>query len=627
MDFEAAATITVAFATAYHGLYDVAGLKRGERILIHAAAGGVGLAAVQLARLSGAQIFATAHRTKWQRLREWGVEHIMDSRSTEFAEQILADTGGEGVDVVLNSLTGDFITKSLAVLRRGGRFVEIGKRDIWSTERVAQIREGVQYHVVDLLRMLSGDESCALDPVLDSLVRLFKSGQLRPLPYTRFSLDEVVQAFRYMQRAKHFGKVVVAHGDGRGSVGPLAQASTEVRADASYLITGGMGGLGLVAAEWLATRGARHIVLMGRRQPTTTAGATLQRLEQCGAKVTIVSGDVSNDDDVVRALKHIRDSLPPLRGVIHSAAVLDDAIILNHESKHFRNVFGAKIDGSWSLHVHTADLDLEFFILFSAGASLLGNRGQANYVAANSFLDSLAHFRRQRGLPAMAINWGPGSEVGLASQRGLNEQGRAKGLGSIGPNQGVAILDCLFTSNQVQVGVLPIHWAEAARHFAEWPFVSDFRAEASGAATNGSEFLGTLAAVPFNQRRALLASHVKGHVAAVLGLKEPDEIDPKQGFFDLGMDSLTAVELRNRLQASLACTIPATVAFDYPTVGGLIEFVSDSVLPDLRAAVEKSQGEHVPGDMAALLAGIEKQSDSEALQSLKRKRSAAGRNV
>jgi NADPH:quinone reductase-like Zn-dependent oxidoreductase/acyl carrier protein/SAM-dependent methyltransferase len=621
LDFNDAATITVAFATAYYALHEVAKMTRGDRVLIHAAGGGVGLAAIQLAQLVGAEVFATAHPDKWERLKHYGAQHVMNSRTTAFAEEVLSITNGQGVDIVLNSLTGDMIPKSLAVLRQGGRFIEIGKRDIWSAARVAGVNAGVQYAVVDLLAMIASEDQSALAPVLDSLLALFNDGRLKPLPRTVFSLGHVVPAFRYMQQAKHFGKVVLDHRNTAEAVVVSDERPVSFREDATYLIIGGTGGLGLVAAEWLSTRGARHIVLMGRREPSAEVIAKIQRIETLGAKIVILRGDVSSHDDVSVVLQHISNSMPPLRGILHSALALDDAVLLNQNAERFEHAFAPKVNGSWLLHTQTSGLELDFFMLFSAGASLLGNQGQANYAAANAFLDSLAHYRRQRGLAGMSINWGPWARVGVAATRGLDGRRRMIGVDSIEPAKGMAILDRLYAWNPVQVGVLPIRWPEVAEHFVEWPLVSHFRNESSGPAGD-PEFLRKLDGLSVDEKRSLIAQHIKMQMAGVLGLKDPN-IPLQSGFFDLGMDSLTAVELRNKLQASFGCTLPPTLAFDYPTVGGLIDFVSREVLSESEAAVEPEAEEPIDHDLSALLGHVEQLTDLDALGSLRNNRMRA----
>jgi myxalamid-type polyketide synthase MxaB len=362
---------------------------------------------------------------------------------------------------------------------------------------------------------------------------------------------------------------------------------------------------------------------MGRREPAAETAATLKHLENLGANIVIMRGDVAKDGDVSNVLQQIDDSLPPLRGIIHSALVLDDAVLLNQDADRFERVMGPKVAGSWWLHAQTSGRDLDFFMLFSAGASLLGNRGQANYAAANAFLDSLAHYRRHRGLPGISINWGPWAAVGAAAARGLDERTRALGIEAIKPDQGIDVLDRLYAWNPIQVGVLPIHWAEAAAHFEEWPFVSEFRG-GSSAVAGDAEFLRQLEGLSLEEKRSLIAHQIRSQTAGVLGLQDADEIGLQQGFFDLGMDSLTAVELRNKLQGSFGCTLPPTLAFDYPTVGALIDFVSREVLADAGTNSGQGQDEEIDQDVSALLGDVEQLSDIDALASLKKRHARGG---
>ena len=615
LDFVDAATLTVAFATAWYALHRVAGIKRGERVLIHSAAGGVGLAAVQLAQAAGAEIFATAHPSKWQFLNGLGIRHVMNSRTADFADGIFAATAGEGVDVVLNSLNGDAIPKSISVLRSGGRFVEIGKSDVWSAGRVAAIKPDVRYDVLDLLPIFAAADDRCIAPILDPLLELFAERRLQPLPRTVFPIEQVVDAFRYMQQARHVGKVVLVHPD-RPAKRPAAGAAA-IREDGSYLVTGGLGGLGLVAAQWLAARGARHVVLMGRHEPGAAAAEKILQIEAGGTQVVVVRGDVARREDVAKVLAGLKRSLPTLRGVIHTAAVIDDAVIINQSAERIDRAFAPKVDGAWHLHELTEGLDL--FILFSAGASLLGSSGQANYVAANAFLDSLAHFRRQRGLPAIAINWGPWSRVGIAAARGLDERAVEMGIGSIEPNQGMEILDRLLASNPVQVGVLPIQWSKAARHFAEWPFVSEF-GHVTTQRTATSDLRGTLEGLSTEEKRARIAQQVRSEMAAVLGVANINDIDLQQGFFDLGMDSLTALELRKKLQDALGCTLQPTLMFDYPTPARLINFVIRQMMPASEPQADVEQP--ADRDVSELLDEVEQLSDADALASLRKKDAA-----
>jgi len=391
LELERAAGLPIAYVTAAHSLEGLAGLRKGQRILIHAAAGGVGLAAVHLARLADAEIFATAGSPEKQGyLRELGVAHVMNSRSLEFAGQVLALTGGRGVDVVLNSLAGEFIERSLAVTAQGGTFIELGRSGILSAGQVRDLRPDVTYHAVDL----TGDMEHRperIAAILGGILARIESGALPLLPCRVFSKSAVIDAFRFMSRAKHIGKIVVAWPR------PVVQesAKTLVRSDATYWITGGLGALGLFAAEWLARQGAGHLLLTGRRAPSAAAAARITQIRQKGTRVTVLDADAGSRAAVAATMARLAaDGSAPLRGIIHAAGQLDDGILRLQSWPRFEKVMQAKVAGAWHLHQATRHLPLDFFVLYSSVSALLGSLGQTNHCAANAFMDGLAHLRR-----------------------------------------------------------------------------------------------------------------------------------------------------------------------------------------------------------------------------------------
>ncbi|NJQ96784.1 MAG: SDR family NAD(P)-dependent oxidoreductase [Hydrococcus sp. CSU_1_8] len=422
LSFEEAATIPTTFLTAYYGLHYLAKIKPGDRVLIHAAAGGVGQAAIQLAQKAGAEVFATASPKKWNFLKSMGVKHVMNSRNLKFAQEIMALTYGEGIDIVLNSLNGEFIPKNLEILASGGRFVEIGKIGIWNESQVKEKRDDVAYFPFDLLEV-SQENPGLIASMLEELMKEFRDENLKPLPHTVFPIEDAANAFRYMAQAKHIGKVVV-------SLPEIASQSFFIRKDGSYLITGGLGALGLQIGRWLVQQGAKHLILTGRNQPSQEARETIDQLEKIGTRVNVVQADVSNFDDVKRIIAsspHLPVSPSPclpLRGIIHAAGVLDDGVLLKQNWERFDRVLAPKVRGAWNLHLATQNLPLDFFVCFSSIASLLGSPGQGNYAAANAFMDALAHYRRGLGLPGLTINWGVWADVGMAAQ--LSEHDRAR---------------------------------------------------------------------------------------------------------------------------------------------------------------------------------------------------------
>lgn len=612
LSFEEAATIPTTFLTAYYGLYRQAKVQPGERVLIHAAAGGVGQAAIQLVHRRGARVYATASPSKWEFLRSQGVEQVMNSRSLEFAEQIPAATAGAGIDVVLNSLNGDYIPKSLEVLNQRGRFVEIGKLGIWDHAQMQANRPDIAYFPFDLLD-ISLETPGLIAELLGELMQEFRAGALQPLPHKVFTIQDTVSAFRYMAQSKHIGKVVISIPES-----PTAERQ-RVRSDASYLITGGLGALGLKVARWLVDHGARHLVLTGRRGLSDAAQLAIRQLSQAGAQVQVVQADVAERPDVNKLLQTIQDSQPPLRGIIHAAGVLEDGMLRGQTWESFQRVLAPKVAGAWHLHSLTQELPLDFFICFSSVSALLGSPGQSNYAAANAFMDALAHHRRSQGLPGLSINWGPWSEGGMAAALSSREQARwaAQGVKTIAPDQGLQVLTELLESSIAQVGVLPVEWSKFLSQFpqeVEFPFLESFAATVEPSPAQRSEFRQQLDVTPAAKRRSMLMAHVQSEIAKVLNLSTVAEIDPHQGFLDLGMDSLMAVELRNRLQTSLECTVPASLAFDYPTVTALVDYLAEAVAPVELAPVtpEEPVAPTVAEASPIVESALDELSDSEA---------------
>ena len=577
-----AATIPITFLTAEYSLNRLAGMKAGDRVLIHAAAGGVGLAAVQLALRAGAEIFATAGSPeKRALLRSMGVQHIFDSRTLSFADEIMNVTGGEGVDIALNSLAGEFIPKTLGVLRAGGRFLELGKTGIWDPEKLKAERPDITYRVIYL-----GDlEPSLLHEMLQSLSNEFKAGALAPLPVKAFDLPDAIAAFRFMAQARHIGKVVLVS----SKTDPARSTPRSLRADRTYLITGGCGDLGLLVARWMLARGARHIALMGRRAAGEEAARAIAAMNAEGGDVRVWLGDVSLDADVSSVLAGIAESAAPLAGIVHAAGVLRDATLLQQTWEGFAPVLAPKVAGAWNLHRRTRDLPLDFFVMFSSAASVIGSGGQANYAAANAFLDALAHERRAEGLPATSINWGPWSGGGMAASVDRRSQRRwaEAGLGTIDPEGGLVALERVIGSERSQVTVMPIHWRTFMRPYAPGAeprlfaaFAQPREAVAAAApAAGGRPELVALTDGKFGaERERAVNDYLRDVLRRILDLDASHVLEPHQGLRDLGLDSLLSVELRNRLRHATGQSLPATLAFDCPTLQALTDRML-SILP------------------------------------------------
>ncbi|MBU3749889.1 MAG: SDR family NAD(P)-dependent oxidoreductase, partial [Mycobacterium sp.] len=575
-----AATIPAAALTARLA-FDWAKLRPGDRVLIHAASGGVGLAAIQLARRHGATVFATASAYKRATLRAMGVEYVYDSRSTDFADQILADTGGAGVDVVLNSLTNEgFIEATVRATAQGGRFAEIAKRDIWTREQMAAARPDIDYEIVALdVTMMSDPDHIQrlMAEVSDGLAK----GEWTPVPAEVYPLTEAKAAFRRMQQARHIGKIVVQMPK------PL-----QPRGDRSYLITGGLGALGLHTAAYLAQLGAGDIVLTSRSTPDADAERAIAAItERFHCRVHVFAADVGDESGVAELLSRIRSELPPLGGIAHLAGVLDDALLPQQSLDRFRRTLQPKAFGAHHLHRLTLHDDLEFFILFSSASAVLGSPSQANYATANALLDGLVAHRRSRGLPATAANFGPWGRGGMASSQAALANLSAQGMMPLEPSAALAALSEVVRHGTGQATVLKANWQRTAKMLGgiRPPLLDQVLPTDDTATAGDSELLRKLQEIPVAQRVDFIAEFLQREVQGFLRLAQPPAATSR--FLDLGTDSLMAVELRNRLfgQFGGKFDITPTAVFDYPTIGELAEHLV-SQLPDS----EEPPGGHGP---------------------------------
>jgi NADPH:quinone reductase-like Zn-dependent oxidoreductase/acyl carrier protein/NADP-dependent 3-hydroxy acid dehydrogenase YdfG len=592
VSFEQGAAIPTAYLTADITLNHVAHLAQGDRVLIHSGAGGVGMAAIALARRVGAEIFATAgNPEKREVLKKLGVHHVLDSRSTSFAEEIARVTGGKGVDIVLNSLAGAMLDRSFDCLADGGVFLEIGKRGLWTHERVQQLGRGIRYHIVDC-NDNARDTPTIVGEIFTRVLREIESGLLPLLPCTTFPFKHAPDAFRYMAQARHIGRVVFRH-----TVDPC-RVEQLIKADATYVVTGGLKGLGLLAAQWLAGEGARHLLLAGRSEPDATARSAIVALQVAGVQVVTVAADVATAAGVDLIMAALGKGVPRLGGVIHGAAVLDDGVLAKQTAARFASVMGPKADGAWRLHCaielhgHAPD----FFVLYSSLSAVFGSAGQANYVAANAFLDALAHRRRERDLPATSVNWGAWSDIGMAARGNAAIRAGAQGLAPLSPTDGMQALGVVLSDGVTQLSVAPIEWSVLCRQFETRlapPLLRDLVAEVRSRSAeervgaNAPQRRLDVSHLEPGDRKAKLVALVRRELATVLALSgTAASIAVDQQFSSLGLDSLTAVELRNRLQQALGRSLPATAAFEWPTVADMSSHL-DAMFGDAsREAVE-----------------------------------------
>ncbi len=549
--------------------FDWAQLRPGDRVLVHAASGGVGLAAIQMAQQCGATVFATASAYKRATLREMGVEYVYDSRSTDFADQILKDTGGSGVDVVLNSLTNEgFVAATVRATAQNGRFAEIAKRDIWTPEQMAAQRPDIRYEIVALDGTIMADPE-HIQRLLTEVSDGLAEGVWAPLPTEIYPLTEAKTAFRRMQQARHIGKIVLQMPN------PLSP-----QGDRSYLITGGLGAIGLHTASYLAQLGAGDIVLTSRHRPDADAQREIADItERYRCRIHTFAADVGDESQVADLLARIRAELPPLAGVAHLAGVLDDGLLPQQSLQRFRTTLAPKAFGACHLDRLTANDDLDFFIVSSSVSSVLGSPGQANYATANALLDGLVAQRKARGLPATGVNYGPWAKGGMASSQAARANLGAQGLVPLEPTAALAALSEIVAHGTGQATVVKANWQRTAKMLggSRPPILDHVLPSAVDETTGDSELLRQLHDVPEAQRASFLTEFLQREVQQFLRLAQPPAATSR--FLDLGTDSLMAVELRNRLYGQFggAFTISATAVFDYPTIGSLAEYLADQM--------------------------------------------------
>lgn len=566
---EQAAAVTTGHGTAWYGLHELARMKAGDKVLIHSGTGGVGQAAIAIARAAGAEVFATAGST-WRRqlLRDRGIDHVYDSRTLEFADQIRRDTDGYGVDIVLNSVTGAAQRAGLELLAPGGCFVEIGRRDIYGDTRLGlfPFRRNLAFFGVDLLSYSHPDQ---LRGLLSTVYELTANGGL-PMPEcTHHPLTDAATAIRAMSGAQHIGKLVldVPHTGERRVVVPPEQAQV-FRRDGAYLITGGLGGIGLFLAEKMAAAGCGRIVLSSRSQPTPQALETIERVRAAGSDVVVQCGDIAGPGTARRLVDTATATGLPVCGVLHAAAVVEDATLTTITDELIERDWAPKVYGAWNLHTATADQPLDWFCSFSSAAALVGSPGQGAYAAANSWLDAFTHWRRVQGLPATAIAWGAWAQVGRATAF-------AEGADvAITSDEGAYAFEALLRHDRGYTGYTPITSSPWLSTFAQHsPFAEAFR-------SIGQEPTGTtklrveLNELPLDEWPARLRRLISDQISQILRRS----VDPDRPLSGYGLDSLGALELRTRIETETGIRVSATDITTI-TIRGLAGLLCEKLAP------------------------------------------------
>ncbi|CAE6820444.1 L-threonine 3-dehydrogenase [Paraburkholderia aspalathi] len=588
LTFEEAATVPTTFFTAYYALSELARLRRGERVLVHGAAGGVGIAAIQLARHLGAEVFATAgSREKREFVRLLGADHVFDSRSLAFADEIRERTRGAGVDIVLNSLAGEAMVRSIDTLRPFGRFLELGKRDFYENSRIGlrPFRNNISYFGIDadqLMNALPDLTSCLFEEVM----QLFTRGVLHPLPYRAFPAERVEEAFRHMQQARQIGKILVTYPAGTPSPSRATAGAEALQLDpaAAYLIVGGTGGLGFATARWMMSRGARHLTLASRSGvlvPELTAEAARWR-EENGTQVHTAACDVTNAAALDALLSDIAARGTPLKGVLHSAMVIDDSLVRNLDDARFAAVLAPKLAGAWNLHRATRAAKLDFFVVYSSATTFLGNPGQSSYVAANSFLEALIAQRRAAGLPGTYMAWGPLDDVGFLARNAETRealQARIGGL-SITSAEALAALERAIVDMNAGEAIVRLDWqalslgmpAARARRYTELHARGSHEPARQGGAQMRDQILG----LAFADALQMVEETLQAQIARILHMS-PEKIEAGRSILDMGMDSLMGMELGMAVEESFQVKLSIMTMAEGATVRSLAQRIVESI--------------------------------------------------
>ncbi|MBO9357394.1 SDR family NAD(P)-dependent oxidoreductase [Bordetella petrii] len=583
ISFEAAATIPSTFFTIYYALHHLAQLEEGEKVLIHGAAGGVGIAAIQFAQWRGADIYATAGSDeKRDFLRLLGVQHIYDSRSLAYADEILADTGGKGVDVVLNSLAGEAINRNLRVLKPFGRFLELGKRDFYENTRIGlrPFRNNISYFGIDADQLMH-ERPTLTRRLFGEMMALFAQGVLHPLPYQEFDANDIVGAFRYMQQARQIGKIVITYRNGILGAQPMADtaappAPLALSEQATYLVTGGLSGFGLRTAQWLADKGARHLALVSRSGPASDAAQeAIAALQARGVTVHAAACDVTDAAAVSALLQQIHGDLPPLKGIVHAAMVIDDGLVRSATAEQIQRVLEPKVLGALNLDTATRRLPLDFFVTFSSATTLFGNPGQANYVAANACLEALARRRRAQGLPATCVRWGAIDDVGyLARNKKIKDALQSRmGGAALASDAALRALEAMLQAGASGLGVLELDW-RALRRFLPSAATPKFSLLARRASDNGDDdgdardISHLLATLDDAALHPVFVDMLKAEVGEILRVPA-DKVNPDVSVYDMGLDSLMGVELVVALENRFGIRLPVMALNESPTLAKL----------------------------------------------------------
>ena len=595
--YEEAATVPTTFFTAYYALDHLARLQPGESVLIHGGAGGVGIAAIQLAHYLGAEVFVTVGTDeKRDFVGFMGADHILDSRSLNFADDIMELTHGEGIDVVLNSLAGEAINKNLRILRPFGRFLELGKRDFYENSRIGlkPFRNNISYFGIDADQLMMEKPQLA-SRLFKDLMKIFEEGAIRPLPYRCFNASRAEEAFRYMQQARHIGKILLTFDDLPEVSLPRQDEAEPLQLDAEacYLVTGGLGGFGLETTKWLAAKGAKHLVLLSRSgEPSESSSESYSELAEMDVALSPRAIDVTDRTALDALFGEFGNNLPPLKGLVHAATVFADGLLRNMDAEKMRKVLDPKVIGGWNLHQLTKNLALDFFVVYSSVTTFFGNPGQGNYVAANSALEGLVRLRQNAGLPATFAAWGPISDAGfLARNEDIKDalQSRLDGS-SLTSEEALDMLEKLIGSKHQGAAVVDINWGPMKRFLPiaesnQYRILNWIAANQGGDEDLGEDIRELLEGLSPEDAMVKVADLLSREVSQILHIPA-DKLDQQVSVFDLGMDSLMGVELAMAVEKCFNVNMSAMALSEGPSIMRLSERIIQKLMgPEVEAPV------------------------------------------
>lgn len=582
---EAESNIILSYLTAIYCLRDKGNLKNGEKILIHNATGGIGLAAINYAKMVGAEIYATANtEEQWDYLKSIGVEHIYSSKSLDFSKEILKKTKGKGVDVILSAIPKETFYQSLSILSPYGSYLEIGKRDIIDNASIPMrfFNKNISYISIDIDRMLK-EKQDEISILLNDISSYIKSGQLKPLPVKVFTPNKISEAFKLLDSEKHIGKIIIDFKDQLIDV--EKDQDNLFKTDKTYLITGGTKGLGLEIAKWLVDHGVKNLALLSRSGlKNSYAKNEVYEMKKKKVNVNIYKADVAEIDQMSEVFSKIKKELPDLAGVFHCAMVLDDGFLVDMNEERFRKVLRPKVDGAMNLHQITKELDLDYFVLFSSISSLIGNIGQANYVVANALLDSFANVRKSQGLPATTINLGVLSESGVvARSENLEMILQGTGIRSFTNEQVLIGLKKILREKPTQIGFFDLNWELLGNNlkgsglaiFDE--LIKTNVSSNTGLTKEQSEYLEQLLSLEWTEQQELIVSFLIDSLSKMLKIQK-DKIHPDKGIGFLGIDSILSIELLRIINNKFALKMSSMELLSLPSVNQLSTMIIASVL-------------------------------------------------